>query len=69
MNPAGLPATDDPALYGSSYVTTDEGRRIQSPAEWLRAGITVESLLFLAILIVAIATRFWDLGSRAMHHD
>lgn len=31
--------------------------------------LTVENLLYTAILLLAVATRFWDLGSRALHHD
>lgn len=30
---------------------------------------TVEHLLYSLIFLVAIGTRFWDLGSRALHHD
>jgi uncharacterized protein (TIGR03663 family) len=32
-------------------------------------GITLEMLLFAVILLAAVLTRFWDLGSRALHHD
>ena len=31
--------------------------------------ITLESLLYLVILGLALLSRFWDLGSRALHHD
>lgn len=31
--------------------------------------ITVEQGAYLAILLAAVLTRFWDLGSRALHHD
>ena len=31
--------------------------------------ITLESLLYLVILALALLSRFWDLGSRALHHD
>jgi uncharacterized protein (TIGR03663 family) len=34
-----------------------------------RAGITVETALYALILLAAALTRFWDLGSRALHHD
>ncbi len=30
---------------------------------------SVESLAYVVIAAIAIATRFWDLGSRALHHD
>ena len=32
-------------------------------------GITLELALYAVILIAAVLTRFWDLGSRALHHD
>ncbi|MSQ32112.1 MAG: TIGR03663 family protein [Dehalococcoidia bacterium] len=31
--------------------------------------MTVETLIFLLIMAAGIALRFWDLGSRAFHHD
>ncbi|MBX6341174.1 MAG: TIGR03663 family protein, partial [Thermomicrobiaceae bacterium] len=35
----------------------------------LPAQITLETALYGLVLLAAIATRFWDLGSRALHHD
>ncbi len=35
----------------------------------LSALINVETLIFIAIMAAGIALRFWDLGSRAYHHD
>jgi predicted membrane-bound mannosyltransferase len=32
-------------------------------------GITLEMALYALILVAAALTRFWDLGSRALHHD
>jgi predicted membrane-bound mannosyltransferase len=32
-------------------------------------GITLEAALYGLILLAAVLTRFWDLGSRALHHD
>src|SRR5688572_9946184 len=31
--------------------------------------ITWESLAYLLLIVAAALTRFWDLGSRALHHD
>jgi len=31
--------------------------------------ITYEQIAYAALLVAAVLTRFWDLGSRAMHHD
>jgi predicted membrane-bound mannosyltransferase len=41
----------------------------QAAATAARPGISVESAAYLVILAVAFVTRFWDLGSRALHHD
>ena len=32
-------------------------------------GITLETALYALILVAALLSRFWDLGSRALHHD
>jgi predicted membrane-bound mannosyltransferase len=32
-------------------------------------GITLETALYAILLLAALLTRFWDLGSRALHHD
>ena len=40
------------------------GGRIAAPV-----GITLEAALYALILVAAVLTRFWDLGSRALHHD
>jgi hypothetical protein len=32
-------------------------------------GVTLEVTLYAVILLAAVLTRFWDLGSRALHHD
>ena len=44
-----------------------------SPAAAIRiaapVGITLEAALYALILVAAVLTRFWDLGSRALHHD
>jgi predicted membrane-bound mannosyltransferase len=45
----------------------------QSPVTAARiaapVGFTVEAALYALILLTAVLTRFWDLGSRALHHD
>lgn len=35
----------------------------------LRPAITLETALYAGILLLGILSRFWDLGSRALHHD
>lgn len=34
-----------------------------------RPAISLECLLYVIILVLALLSRFWDLGSRALHHD
>ncbi|MBA3644491.1 MAG: TIGR03663 family protein, partial [Chloroflexia bacterium] len=31
--------------------------------------LTVEGVLWILLIVAAAITRFWDLGSRALHHD
>ena len=45
---------------------------IAAPAARVRAHaprLTVEGALYLLLIVAALVTRFWDLGSRALHHD
>jgi predicted membrane-bound mannosyltransferase len=35
----------------------------------IAASISVETLLWILLILVAVVTRFYDLGSRALHHD
>jgi predicted membrane-bound mannosyltransferase len=41
-----------------------EAPRVSAPVT-----ITLEAALYGLILVAAVLTRFWDLGSRALHHD
>lgn len=38
-------------------------------ARRLPASVSVETFLYLIILIAAVLSRFWDLGSKTLHHD
>jgi uncharacterized protein (TIGR03663 family) len=40
-----------------------------APAWTARGGITVETALYGLFFVLAILSRFWDLGSKALHHD
>ncbi|MGH2550764.1 MAG: flippase activity-associated protein Agl23, partial [Thermomicrobiales bacterium] len=31
--------------------------------------LTTETIAYLSLLVLAVVSRFWDLGSRALHHD
>jgi uncharacterized protein (TIGR03663 family) len=41
----------------------------QSPLAAAPIGFTLEAGLYALILLAGVLTRFWDLGSRALHHD
>ncbi|MBI4499323.1 MAG: TIGR03663 family protein [Chloroflexi bacterium] len=59
---AVIPAAPAPAAY-------QEDRPLPPrPTRW-RITLDGEQLLYLLLLAVAAALRFWDLGSRALHHD
>ena len=54
-----------------------ESAALSAPAPrdpWMRLSrrtrtITIEQCAYLALFVSAVLTRFWDLGSRALHHD
>ncbi|MGH2614687.1 MAG: flippase activity-associated protein Agl23 [Thermomicrobiales bacterium] len=68
------------ALLPSEVTAGDNGRRsfafgdnqgepAAAPLTIAPLGITLEAALYGLILVAALLTRFWDLGSRALHHD
>ncbi|MER3485401.1 MAG: hypothetical protein C4345_04910 [Chloroflexota bacterium] len=66
--------TQTPRRAAGRGTTTDEARvaaeaRPTLVPQALRRGITVETSLYLLMLALAAITRFWDLGSKALHHD
>jgi predicted membrane-bound mannosyltransferase len=42
---------------------------VRSRAEGALAQITVETLAWATLVLLAILTRFWELGDKALHHD
>ncbi len=40
-----------------------------STVQYQLSGLRIEHALYAAIFVAAVLTRFWDLGSRALHHD
>src|SRR5215211_5066367 len=51
------------------FETPAEARRsIFTGAGWVPR-LSLESSIYLLFIAIAIFTRFWDLGSRALHHD
>jgi uncharacterized protein (TIGR03663 family) len=47
----------------------DGAEPAQAPRAVAPFTITLEGALYGVILVAAVLTRFWDLGSRALHHD
>ncbi len=54
LPPQVAASPDDRAMYGASL---------------RQAALTLEQLAYLAILLLALITRLWGLGDRALHHD
>jgi uncharacterized protein (TIGR03663 family) len=59
--PSALRDDDAPHVPSQSPVTAAQ---ISAPI-----GFTLEAGLYVLILVAGALTRFWDLGSRALHHD
>jgi predicted membrane-bound mannosyltransferase len=51
----------------SGRIVRSSARRVDS--ERIAPVFTIEQLLYSLFFVVALLTRFWDLGSRALHHD
>lgn len=70
--PRPLPPTSASAPNGRSAAAAPAAPDIHAPG-WLAAlsgrTITLEFGLYALIFVAAVLTRFWDLGSRALHHD
>ena len=58
--PFAMPKTASPTALAVARGTA----RIAAPI-----GFTLEAGLYALILLAGVLTRFWDLGSRALHHD
>jgi uncharacterized protein (TIGR03663 family) len=67
------PAFTAPSATGGTATRDTDTDQIRLPrkslGEHLAHGLTVENVLYAAIFVIACLTRFWDLGSRALHHD
>ena len=64
-------ATEVPTAPGSALGALTIA---EPPSRWTDLhgfvrSLTVESLAYIVIFFLAVGTRFWDLGSRALHHD
>ena len=61
------PGTEAPAAPLTSTVSAPVEAPALSAAR--RPVVPLETVLFLGLVALAVLTRFWDLGSRALHHD
>ncbi len=50
-------------------IPNDRQLRLDPSQARLQHRVTLETLLYGLIFLIAALTRFWDLGSRALHHD
>jgi uncharacterized protein (TIGR03663 family) len=68
-------ATTRDGSAGANGHRREEADRVAPPApsaassQPAPAGITLETALYAVLLATAALTRFWDLGSRTLHHD
>ncbi|MDQ3043904.1 MAG: TIGR03663 family protein [Chloroflexota bacterium] len=60
-------ASIDPTPGGTSTFSIRDDGSASAPRYRLR--VTVESALWVGLILTAALTRFWDLGRRALHHD
>ncbi|HET7094025.1 MAG TPA: hypothetical protein VFI22_11115, partial [Thermomicrobiales bacterium] len=67
--PSGAPAGTIAAPVSATAVPSPNGVEATAARPRRQLTVSVEVLLYAAILVAAVLTRFWDLGSRALHHD
>src|SRR3954454_6340788 len=63
------PALDDVIAADESTSRYASGAVDRSPSIGLPLRLTWESAAYLVLILIAVVTRFWDLGYRALHHD
>jgi predicted membrane-bound mannosyltransferase len=65
--------TPDAAPGGNGHAaltaSVPDGTRLDITHAAPARGITLEAALYAILLVAAALSRFWDLGSRALHHD
>src|SRR4051812_37493103 len=57
-----------PVAQGATRVDVQTSSDTPEQSTW-RAWITVENVIWLTIFAIAIFSRFYDIGDRALHHD
>lgn len=67
------PPADAPSLRARPWAFPDHDGRTREAVRTRAAArsihLTMEGVLYLSMIVTAAFTRFWDLGSRALHHD
>jgi uncharacterized protein (TIGR03663 family) len=58
--------TDAMPVASNNPSATNRSPFVTAPLRW---SISVESLCWITLLLAAIASRYWNLGYRALHHD
>jgi predicted membrane-bound mannosyltransferase len=61
--------TDDPAESGVSEPGRAQDGRFVPDRLRIGRSVSYEALAYLIIIFAAIVSRFWDLGSKTLHHD
>ena len=63
------PALDDVIAVDESTARSPRGAVDRAPSIGIPLRISWETASYLVLILIAAVTRFWDLGSRALHHD
>src|SRR6478735_10907960 len=63
------PTLDDVITVDESTARYSKSAKHRSASIGIPLRITWEAAAYLVLILIAAATRFWDLGSRALHHD
>lgn len=66
-----VPPVSGGAVAPSARLATERSdeRRTPHESQEIRPRLGIESLLYGVLAVLAVITRFWDLSSRAQHHD
>ena len=69
MQPSSTTLASDAGTLLFPDQATNNRRTQESLGHRIQTGLRVEHVLYGVIFVAALLTRFWDLGSRALHHD
>ncbi len=69
MQPSSTTLSAEAGSYSLPAQTAKSHKAHKTLGQRLQTELRLEHVLYVVILLVAVLTRFWDLGSRALHHD